>query len=77
MNWQQIFKENIGLADEFTERVSREFRENISSKVMKEKKKDLQKWRERADYEGILSITSNKKNKNPSKKDEESASDDQ
>lgn len=60
--WQQVFKENIGLADEFTDRISKEFRNNISTKVMKEKKKDLQRWQDRADYEGILSITSCKKN---------------
>lgn len=65
VNWLQIFKENITLADEFTERVSREFHANISSKVMKEKKRDLQKWSDRADYEGILSITeTNKTNTN-------------
>lgn len=32
---------------------------------MKEKKRDLQKWSDRADYEGILSITeTNKTNTN-------------
>lgn len=69
--WQQIFKENIGLADEFTERISREFRDKISSKVMREKKKDLQKWNERADYEGILSVTVGKKKGKDSDEDEE------
>jgi hypothetical protein len=59
-------QDNDELADELKDQVIHEFENNVRQRVLKEKQKDLKKWAERADYEGILAITDNqKKTKNP------------
>ena len=57
-------QDNDELADELKDQVIYEFENNVRARVLKEKAKDLKKWAERADYEGILSITDNQKKKN-------------
>lgn len=59
-NWIHIIDENPQLADNLRNQVNHDFETRLRVKVMRLKDKDLKKWSERADYEGVLAITNNK-----------------
>ena len=57
-SWKQVIGDHNEISELLTQKIKKEYEQEIMKRVLKEKKRMIEKWSQRSDYNGILQVVS-------------------